>query len=374
MNFQPYDQGFQPIVEEENKENELFIDQEITLVYIYGLPPWIKWRDVKNILMDFLQENVILHIQINPTGSNINNGIISVNSLQDAIKIFENLNNYDWNGFIISIRIGQNEQLNNYPQFLSPIPIPQPLAQGYPPPPPQAGFPPGAYYNFIPVYNPYQPQPQPQQPQFHSPPPQITSPFPRPPSQNYTTSLQSPRIQPSRQLTLRQLNYQDITEINDDRSSSSPGSSNMSVDKTRLFIGNLPFDSDWKSLKDFLRRAGDIIRVEIPRDNNKLGGYSSKGFGIAIFSNETDAKRAIEFFNGVVFQGRPLTVRYDKFPRVKQPIVAPSTTTTTTTTTATTVSPEEKIEIGKDIGEDSFDDGEFAKEARNLVESLGVDK
>lgn len=368
MNFQPYDQGFQPIIEE-TKENE-FIDQEIVLVFMYGLPPWVKWRDVKNLLMDFLQENVILHIQINNINSNVNNCILSINSINDALKIFENLNNYDWNGYIISIRIGQNDNFG--PQFLSPIPLPQ---QGYPPPPVPQVFPP--YYNFIPIYNPYQPQQHQQPIQYQSPPPQIAY-----TNQSSTSpSYSSPRIPPSRQLTLRQLNYKDITEINDDNSSpKSQNITNFDVDKTRLFIGNLPFETDWKTLKDFLRRAGDIIRVEIPRDYNKLGSYVSKGFGVAIFSNEIDAKRAIEMFNGVIFQGRPLTVRYDKFSRMQKSIGSSSTiTTTTTTTTDTTVSPEEKIgDLNKAniqlVGDDSFDDGEFAKEARNLVESLGVDK
>jgi len=486
--------------------------KDIILVYVYNLPPWIKWRDLKHFLINYIDDSTILHIQIWPNQINqfdlnssmiIFNGIISVNSIESSLSIYEILNNYDWNGYLITVNLSENDQdplqfpplpngsiptqiMNNF-NYGAPITplnsgggggtsgpgttgIPQQIPQGYTsgPIPSTTGPPPSQYYNFIPYYPYQQPQPlQPPQPYLQpttilSPPPsnhqhhpslplqyQIQSPLSVPPpppppygpqyqhqyqhhyhhhhthghghkrtmssaSSSSSTPInnhiypmistpiysQSPRLQPQqqqhqppRQLTLRQLNYQDITDIND-----------TPPDRTRLFIGNIPFESDWKDLKDFLRRSvGDsILRVEIPRNEN-----GSKGFGIAIFQTSIDAKRAIDNCNGVMFQGRPLTVRYDKFPK---PIKDGSINITTNNTSSTSTLTKEDIdddgddhdhteeniimnnkngpvEVGIQVGhglirgnhnddsEDvSFDDGEFAKEARNLVESLSLNK
>ena len=77
----------------------------------------------------------------------------------------------------------------------------------------------------------------------------------------------------------------------------------------RLFIGNIPYTTQWQELKDFLRAAGEIYRVEIPENSEGR----AKGFAIATYQSMENATKAIEKFNGAEFQGRELTVRFDKF-------------------------------------------------------------
>lgn len=82
-------------------------------------------------------------------------------------------------------------------------------------------------------------------------------------------------------------------------------------DKQRLFVGNIPFATQWQDLKDFLRQAGKIFRVEIPESDNGM----PKGYAIAMFYTEEDAANAIHMFDKAVFNGRELNVRYDKNKR-----------------------------------------------------------
>lgn len=439
MNLQPYDQKYQPNIgvdaaaDDNNKEEHTSPkeEKELILVYIYNIPPWIKWRELKSFLCNFIKESTILHIQIWPIlQENLTNAIISINSYDSSIEIFENLNNYEWNGFLLSVRIEYENEINPIMMpnngFIPPAPIPHPGFQSMPPPPPQfmpaqqvlpypnAPPPPPSqgphssglshpssptpYYNFIPTFFPYNQQQQIPPPgiQLLSPPPSLPphlqpqqihpmasnaysySPIASTPSNplsrtssssmiyrnnNNPSSSSSPRLyqQPSRQITLRQLNYHDITDISEVKP----------PDKTRLFIGNIPFESDWRDLKDLLRSVGNIQRVEIPKLDNK-----SKGFGIAIFENEIDAKRAIELLDGVNFQGRSLTVRYDKFPRMNRYMDQQVERDSFGLKSVREISPTKDEEDGEGDKEQeiSFDDGEFAKEARSLVESLNINK
>lgn len=134
----------------------------------------------------------------------------------------------------------------------------------------------------------------------------------------------------------------------------------------RLFVGNIPFNSTWPALKNFLiSRAEEIepgndieiLRVEIPmqqpRDMNsdisKLNSYQfltllsqqlldksqsptpeisransmpgpgptrglSRGFAIVTTANKLSLDKIIKYFDNVEFEGRTLTVRFDRFP------------------------------------------------------------
>lgn len=76
-----------------------------------------------------------------------------------------------------------------------------------------------------------------------------------------------------------------------------------------VYIGNIPFTTQWQELKDHLRAAGDIYRVEIPES---FDGWP-KGFALAAFQSEQGAQNAIDMFHDTPFQGRTLTVRFDKY-------------------------------------------------------------
>ncbi|KAI5801246.1 hypothetical protein EDC01DRAFT_514385 [Geopyxis carbonaria] len=75
-----------------------------------------------------------------------------------------------------------------------------------------------------------------------------------------------------------------------------------------VFIGNLPFNTQWQELKDFLQDAGRVVRCDVPQVNGK-----GKGHATALFDTPAQAQRACDLFNGSSFMGRPLRVRIDKY-------------------------------------------------------------
>lgn len=77
----------------------------------------------------------------------------------------------------------------------------------------------------------------------------------------------------------------------------------------RLFIGNIPYATQWQELKDYLRTAGEIYRVEIPVNADGR----AKGYAIATYQSGDTAAAAIEQFHGAEFNGRELTVRFDRY-------------------------------------------------------------
>ncbi|KAK9470048.1 uncharacterized protein V1510DRAFT_303230 [Dipodascopsis tothii] len=89
-----------------------------------------------------------------------------------------------------------------------------------------------------------------------------------------------------------------------------PGAQVYPVDRRKIFVGNVPYKTQWRDLKEFIRPAGLINRIEIISNNEG----QSKGFAIVIFAAEEDALKAIELYNGAEFEGRVLTVRFDRYP------------------------------------------------------------
>lgn len=113
----------------------------------------------------------------------------------------------------------------------------------------------------------------------------------------------------------------------------------IKVSPTRLFVGNVPYSSNWASLRKFLvEKANDIDpnngisiqRVEIPvlqmsfNDGLFYGQGAmnqpqvlsrSRGFAIVTTKDRASSEKLIELLNNVEFEGRALTIRYDKFPQ-----------------------------------------------------------
>lgn len=130
----------------------------------------------------------------------------------------------------------------------------------------------------------------------------------------------------------------------------------VKVNPKRLFVGNIPFTSTWPALKNFLVTKSEeiepdnnieILRVEIPMQpqttvKNAYGGSDfyldnelkqrpdmihgggvgssgsgrgmSRGFAIVTTGNQESSEKLIKYFDDVDFEGRKLTVRFDKFP------------------------------------------------------------
>lgn len=84
---------------------------------------------------------------------------------------------------------------------------------------------------------------------------------------------------------------------------------------TRLFVGNLSFQTLDKDLEDYFSQAGVVSSVNVMLD--KFTGRS-RGFAFVEFANQADASKAVEMFHGKEFQGRPLTVNVAR-PREERP-------------------------------------------------------
>lgn len=74
---------------------------------------------------------------------------------------------------------------------------------------------------------------------------------------------------------------------------------------TKLYIGNLPYNTTDDALKAHFEPAGEVTSAQVIRD--RMTGRS-RGFGFVEMANDEDAQKAIEMFNGQDFEGRKLTV------------------------------------------------------------------
>ena len=78
---------------------------------------------------------------------------------------------------------------------------------------------------------------------------------------------------------------------------------------TKLFVGNLPFNTTPEELEDVFGASGTVESVNIITD--KFTGRS-RGFGFVEMGDEAQAQAAIEALHGHELQGRALTVNEAK--------------------------------------------------------------
>ena len=84
---------------------------------------------------------------------------------------------------------------------------------------------------------------------------------------------------------------------------------------TKLYVGNLSFNTTETDLQDLFATAGAVSEVTLMQD--KFTG-KSRGFAFVTMGNEADAQKAITEFNGKTVEGRPLTVNEAR-PREARP-------------------------------------------------------
>jgi len=87
------------------------------------------------------------------------------------------------------------------------------------------------------------------------------------------------------------------------------------MSESRLFVGNLAFQTMENDLQDYFSQAGVISSVNLMLD--KFTGKSS-GFAFIEYSSPAEANKAVEMFHNKEFQGRPLTVNIAR-PREDRP-------------------------------------------------------
>ena len=89
------------------------------------------------------------------------------------------------------------------------------------------------------------------------------------------------------------------------------------MSESRLFVGNLAFQTMENDLQDYFSQAGVISSVNLMMD--KFTG-KSRGFAFIEFATPAEAAKAVEMFHSKEFQGRALTVniarpREERAPR-----------------------------------------------------------
>ncbi|MEA3213708.1 MAG: hypothetical protein QOE70_6765 [Chthoniobacter sp.] len=74
---------------------------------------------------------------------------------------------------------------------------------------------------------------------------------------------------------------------------------------SKLYVGNLSFDTTEVDLQDTFAEAGTVSEVALMQD--KFTG-KSRGFAFVTMSSTEEGAKAISLFHGKSVQGRPLTV------------------------------------------------------------------
>jgi cold-inducible RNA-binding protein len=87
------------------------------------------------------------------------------------------------------------------------------------------------------------------------------------------------------------------------------------MSQSRLFVGNLSYQTMENDLQDYFSQAGVVSSVNLMMD--KFTG-KSRGFAFVEYSSATEANKAVEMFHNKDFQGRALTVNIAR-PREDRP-------------------------------------------------------
>jgi RNA recognition motif-containing protein len=84
---------------------------------------------------------------------------------------------------------------------------------------------------------------------------------------------------------------------------------------TKLFVGNLSFNTTEGDVLDLFKQAGTVTKCELIVDKFTS---KSRGFAFVEMATQEEANKAIAEFNGKEFQGRALTVNEAR-PREERP-------------------------------------------------------
>ena len=77
----------------------------------------------------------------------------------------------------------------------------------------------------------------------------------------------------------------------------------------KLYVGNLPYSSDQKSLEATFSQCGTVDSVNVITDRDT---GQSKGFAFVEMSSDSEAQKAIQELNGTSIDGREIKVNEAK--------------------------------------------------------------
>jgi RNA recognition motif-containing protein len=75
--------------------------------------------------------------------------------------------------------------------------------------------------------------------------------------------------------------------------------------ETKIYVGNLSYDTTEDDLRTLFAQAGTVASVALIKDRDT---GQSKGFAFVEMSNQSEAEKAIQTFNGHTLSNRPLKV------------------------------------------------------------------
>jgi len=84
---------------------------------------------------------------------------------------------------------------------------------------------------------------------------------------------------------------------------------------TKLFVGNLSFNTTQEQLQDLFAAHGNVVEVDVIMD--KFSGRP-RGFGFVTMESKEAADAAVQALNGKEIDGRALTVNEAR-PREERP-------------------------------------------------------
>ena len=87
------------------------------------------------------------------------------------------------------------------------------------------------------------------------------------------------------------------------------------MNPTRLFVGNLSYQTGENDLQDYFAQAGAVTAVNLMLD--KMTG-KSRGFAFIEYGSAEEAQKAIDQLHNKDFQGRAITVNVAR-PREDRP-------------------------------------------------------
>ena len=87
------------------------------------------------------------------------------------------------------------------------------------------------------------------------------------------------------------------------------------MNPTRLFVGNLSYQTGENDLQEYFAQAGTVTSVNLVLD--KTTG-KSRGFAFVEFADAEAAQRAVDQLHNKEFQGRQLTINIAR-PREERP-------------------------------------------------------
>ena len=75
--------------------------------------------------------------------------------------------------------------------------------------------------------------------------------------------------------------------------------------ENKIYVGNLSYDTTEDDLRTLFAQAGTVTSVALIKDRDT---GQSKGFAFVEMSNQSEAEKAIQTFNGYTLANRPLKV------------------------------------------------------------------